>query len=76
MKIEPHHIKDKKIVGQLPNGNPVFYVQTHGGLHLMLGNRNGSIENFAAMPHRGMAYWLADKKVPGIQWDRQKLTED
>ena len=76
MKIEPNHIKDKKVVGITPNGMPVFYVQTHGGLHVMIANKSGSMEVLAAMPHRAMAHWITSKKIPDIKWDQQKLLED
>ena len=73
MQITPEHIKLKKFVGKTPNGVPVTYVETFGGLHIMMGNINGKVEVLSALPHLGMAKWLADKKCPQINWDREAL---
>jgi hypothetical protein len=72
MQISPEHIKQKKVVGKIGN-LPVFYIETHGGLHIFVGNINGKTEVLAAMPHMAIAVWLTEKKCPEIQWNRQEL---
>jgi hypothetical protein len=76
MQIRNEHIKVKKIVGLRKNGTPIFFLETHGGLNAVIGNDNGQIVAMGAAPHKAIATWMAEKKYPDIQWNRDALWGD
>lgn len=73
MKIANEHIKKQEVVGKSKTGLPVVYVETHGGLHAVFANVNGTIKPLSAMPHRAMAMWLAKRNGEGVQWDQKGI---
>ena len=73
MLIKDIDIKKRDVVGQAQNGTPILMVETKGGLFAVFANVNGKIEPISAMNHIGLAYWLAEKKMPTALWDTTKI---
>jgi hypothetical protein len=73
MKLEPHHIAEKKTAGRnTQNGTPVMYVATHGGLHCYFANLQGHIRCVGAAPHPAIAKFLVDQRFPGVvEWAKE-----
>ena len=70
MNIKDSDIAHKKIAGETKDGEPLVYVQSHGGLHAIFKRADdGSVKTIAAAPHCGIMRWLADKAEPGIKWN-------
>ena len=76
MVINPNQIKEKKIVGQTSDGQPVLMVLTHGGLYAFFTRKNGSIETLSTGAHRGIASWMAEKREPTIKWNAEFLKSE
>ena len=74
MKITEHLIKDKQIVGLSSKGEPVLMVETNGGLFAFFTKgENGQVETLAAAAHKAIGAWMAEKKDPGLQWNKDFL---
>jgi hypothetical protein len=80
MQIDESHIAYKKEVGKTSKGEPLLYIQSHGGLHAIFKkSKDGSIEAIAASPHLAITKWMAEKAAGKIEWDKDfeenKLTK-
>lgn len=76
MRIAPEHIELKQLAGKTKDGDNIVYVVTKGGLHSFFTKKDNEIITLGAAPHKAIAIWLAEKKNPGIEWDRSfKLGE-
>ena len=72
MKLGEDHIKDKKVVGHTPDGDPIVMIETHGGLFAFFTkSKSGGIETIAAAPHRGIGAFMCEQKKPGIKWNKR-----
>ena len=67
MNLTTKQIKSREVVGDL-NGNPIFLIQTAGGLHLMAVNKGGVLTTLSAGPHRAVCAFIAEKREPSIHW--------
>lgn len=72
MKINQNQLKIKEPAGKTKSGDPVLYVETHGGLHLFFMKREGKLVSLAAAPHKAIAQWLAEKQE-NIEWKKDFL---
>jgi hypothetical protein len=65
MNIDKEQIASKRTVGTY-KGKPVIELVTKGGLHMMVGQKDGKHEAFAAGPHSAVAKHIASKREPDI----------
>jgi len=70
MKIEENMIASKVVAGKRASGSPVVMIVTHGGLYAFFAkNDKHEIETLGMAPHKGIAAWMAEKKVRDITWE-------
>ena len=70
MKIDSHMVAKKVVAGKRANGNPVVMIVTHGGLYAFFAKNDAhEIETLGMAPHKGIAAWMAEKKVRDITWE-------
>lgn len=67
MNIPKEQVKSKKQVGKL-GGQPVYELETKGGLHMVFVAKGGSFETLGVGPHRSLSRHIAKKKESDIQW--------
>lgn len=68
MNIDNRQIKAKKVIGWNDN-MPVVLIETLGGLWLCMTRTSRGVECVGAGPHRGMALFLASKRLPNAKLD-------
>jgi len=73
MIVKESDVRKKDIIGRNTNGTPILMVETKGGLVAIFANIDGKVEPVSAMNHIGLAFWLAEKKLPQVTWDMAKI---
>jgi hypothetical protein len=77
MKIDKDQIAHKEVLGHTEDQEPITYVETTGGLHVIFKkNKNGKIESIAASPHKSISMWMAEKKHKIVWKDLSKSQKD
>ena len=71
MQIDKSQIKERGIEGIAPNNTPVLFISTLGGLQSYWCLVHGVLECIGAAPHKAVAKWMAERKVPGIRWSEK-----
>jgi len=75
MNLDRKHIKKKEVIGKLRQ-QPVYLVETKGGLHLVFANSSRGYEPIGTGPHKAVALWMAEKREPDVQWLSLRKSEE
>lgn len=73
LTVDRSHLKDHFVAGHDAEGNPVLMVETYGGLFAVFRKLAKGSETIAAAPHKAVALWMAELKLPGVSWDQESL---
>lgn len=74
MDIEPRHLAYKKTIGKV-NSLPVIEMATTGGLCVIVMPSGGSFETLAMAPHPAIARFMAEKRMPQVEWTELSKSE-
>lgn len=69
MNIKENLILEKEHVGTTPAGDPIIMIVTYGGLFAFFAKINNKIETLGMAPHKGIAAWMAEKRLNGLKWN-------
>jgi hypothetical protein len=67
LSLTPEHVKSRKRIGAVGT-NPVFQVETTGGLYINLLGKGAGWEVIATGPHRAVARYIAEQRYPNVIW--------
>lgn len=73
LTVDRSHLKDHFVAGHDAEGNPLLMVETYGGLYAVFRKLAKGSETISAAPHKAVALWMAEMKLPGVSWDKESL---